>query len=114
MAERYKRALSGVIAATVLAVSMATMVPTAAASVTPSDIGTQNVNCSSTYSGKTGYATCTNNTTRTLAFRARIVCGLAPDGTGNWVTLRPGERGTSKGTCPSWSSGIGGVNWQIR
>ncbi|MFE5816217.1 hypothetical protein ACFQ6S_22855 [Streptomyces sp. NPDC056479] len=46
-----------------------------------------------------GIASCTNNSDRTIRFRAEVVCGRAPDVSGDWVTLNPGQWGQSSATC---------------
>ena len=75
-------------------------------------VGTQNVlNCNTGVSGLNGTAACRNNTNQPVSFAVQVVCGWAPDVTGNWVTLNPGDGGTSRGTCPSYSSGAGEANW---
>ncbi|GAB2495883.1 hypothetical protein [Nocardiopsis aegyptia] len=56
-----------------------------------------------------GIAFCTNNTDRTMKFRAVVVCGWAPDVNGNWVTLRPGTSGQSQGRCSVFSTGVGAI-----
>lgn len=61
-----------------------------------------------------GIAGCSNNTGRTVTFRAEIVCGRAPDVSGQWVTLAPGQYGESSGVCAFYSTGVGGVGWTIQ
>ncbi|GHE03228.1 hypothetical protein [Streptomyces alanosinicus] len=61
-----------------------------------------------------GIAGCTNNTDHAITFRAEIVCGWAPDVSGNWVTLDPGQYGESNGNCAFYSSGVGSVGWTIQ
>ncbi|AQS71787.1 hypothetical protein [Streptomyces pactum] len=61
-----------------------------------------------------GIAGCANHTDRTVTFRAEVVCGWAPDVSGQWVTLAPGQYGESSGVCAIYSSGVGGVGWTIR
>lgn len=57
-----------------------------------------------------GIASCTNPTGQTWKFRAVVVCGLAPDVVGEWVTLRPGAYGESQGYCGGiFTSGVGAV-----
>lgn len=76
-------------------------------------VGTQNIlTCSTEVQGKIGGADCTNNTTQVVAFRAVVVCGLAPDQTGPWKTLSPGQSGHSNSPCPDYSSGVGSVSWE--
>ncbi|WP_455361924.1 hypothetical protein [Streptomyces sp. SYSU K21746] len=60
-----------------------------------------------------GIAACKNNTDRTITFRAEVVCGRAPDVSGDWVTLPPGGYGESNGICAFYSSGVGAVGWTI-
>jgi hypothetical protein len=61
-----------------------------------------------------GIAGCKNNTDRTITFRAEVVCGWAPDVSGQWVTLAPGGYGESSGVCAIYSSGVGSVGWTIQ
>lgn len=61
-----------------------------------------------------GIAGCQNNTDRTVTFRAEVVCGWAPDVSGQWVTLAPGQYGESSGVCAVYSSGVGSVGWTIQ
>ncbi|WP_031223713.1 hypothetical protein [Streptomyces roseochromogenus] len=61
-----------------------------------------------------GIAGCQNNTDHAVTFRAEIVCGWAPDVSGNWVTLNPGEYGESTGSCAFYSTGVGSVGWTIQ
>ncbi|ANS66846.1 hypothetical protein SLINC_4622 [Streptomyces lincolnensis] len=61
-----------------------------------------------------GVAGCTNNTDRSVQFRVEVVCGLAPDVHGDWVTLNPGQYSESRATCGALSSGVGGVGWSIQ
>ncbi|EFE70197.1 hypothetical protein [Streptomyces viridosporus] len=61
-----------------------------------------------------GIVGCKNNTAGTITFRAEIVCGRAPDVSGQWVTLRPGQYGESSGVCAFYSSGVGSVGWTIK
>ena len=76
------------------------------------EVGTQSVlDCNTGVSGLDGAAACRNNTDRPVSFAVQVVCGWAPDVTGNWVTLNPGATGTSRGTCPSYSSGAGSAGW---
>ncbi|MEV0224444.1 hypothetical protein [Streptomyces sp. NPDC050704] len=56
-----------------------------------------------------GYAGCTNNTAGPIEFRVEIVCGLAPDVTGDWVRLEPGQSNQSVAHCAIYSSGPGEV-----
>ncbi|WP_232306644.1 hypothetical protein [Thermobifida cellulosilytica] len=57
----------------------------------------------------TGIAFCDNPTGRTIAFRAVVVCGWAPDVYGQWVTLAPGRVGQSQATCAFYSTGVGAI-----
>ncbi|MGC9439551.1 hypothetical protein [Streptomyces sp. WG5] len=61
-----------------------------------------------------GIVGCSNHTDRTVTFRAEIVCGRAPDVSGQWVTLAPGRYGESSGVCAIYSSGVGSVGWTIQ
>lgn len=60
-----------------------------------------------------GIASCTNNSDRTIRFRAEVVCGQALDVSGDWVTLNPGQYGQSSATCAWYSTGVGSVGWTI-
>jgi hypothetical protein len=61
-----------------------------------------------------GIAGCTNNTDRSVTFRVELVCGLAPDASGDWVTIAPGQYSQSSAVCAIYSSGIGSVGWTIQ
>ncbi|ANP51708.1 putative small secreted protein [Streptomyces griseochromogenes] len=61
-----------------------------------------------------GIAGCQNNTDHTVTFRAEIVCGTAPDVSGDWVTLNPGQYSESTGSCAFYSTGVGSVGWTIQ
>ncbi|WP_326770393.1 hypothetical protein OG978_42240 (plasmid) [Streptomyces sp. NBC_01591] len=69
------------------------------------------LNCRTWVDGYKGFADCTNNTQTAVAFRATIVCGVWPDTNGQWITLNPGQRGTSEGECGG-GTGAGSANWQ--
>ncbi|MCJ1681523.1 hypothetical protein MTF65_30040 [Streptomyces sp. APSN-46.1] len=69
------------------------------------------LNCRTWVDGYKGFADCTNNTNRAIAFRATIVCGWWPDAVGQWITLNAGQRGTSEGECGG-GSGAGSASWQ--
>nr|WP_210590689.1 hypothetical protein [Streptomyces sp. GESEQ-35] len=85
--------------------------PTAEQPVAPK-VSTQSVlDCNTGVAGLDGSAACRNNTDQPVSFAVQVVCGWAPDVTGNWVTLNPGATGTSTGTCPSYSSGAGSASW---
>lgn len=58
-------------------------------------------------------AVCKNNNNHPIEFRAVIVCGWTWDETGPWVTLQPGKRKVSSGSC-SGGSGVGGVSADVR
>ncbi|MFJ1912667.1 hypothetical protein ACIOGX_12115 [Streptomyces sp. NPDC088147] len=45
-----------------------------------------------------GTVDCINNTDRTIEFRAVATC-YTESGIGAWVTLRPGEKGSSRAEC---------------
>ncbi|MFI6007476.1 hypothetical protein ACIBAG_01400 [Streptomyces sp. NPDC051243] len=60
-----------------------------------------------------GIVGCKNNSDRTVTFRAEIVCGRAPDVSGQWVTIAPGQYDESSGVCAFYSSGVGSVGWTI-
>ncbi|MFF1507979.1 hypothetical protein [Streptomyces sp. NPDC058326] len=68
------------------------------------------LNCQTWVNGYQGFADCTNNTNRAIAFRVSIVCGWWPDTYGQWVTLNSGQRGTSAGECGG-GSGAGSASW---
>lgn len=61
-----------------------------------------------------GIAGCQNNTDHNVTFRAEIVCGWAPDVSGQWVTLSPGQYSESSGVCAIYSTGVGSVGWTIQ
>lgn len=56
-----------------------------------------------------GIAFCTNDSNRTMKFRAVVVCGRAFDVDGQWVTLHPGQSGQSQGKCAFYSTGVGAI-----
>ncbi|WP_406142253.1 hypothetical protein [Streptomyces sp. NBC_01089] len=60
-----------------------------------------------------GGVDCTNRSAGPVTFHANIICGVAPDVTGNSVTLRPGQVGESSGHCAFYSTGIGGISWTV-
>ncbi|MFJ1757126.1 hypothetical protein [Kitasatospora sp. NPDC088134] len=60
-----------------------------------------------------GGVDCRNNTGGPVTFHANIVCGWAPDVTGNSVTVQPGRVGESSGHCAFYSTGIGGIGWTV-
>ncbi|MEV4558492.1 hypothetical protein AB0K51_16090 [Kitasatospora sp. NPDC049285] len=60
-----------------------------------------------------GGVDCTNNTGAPVTFHADIVCGLAPDVTGNSVTAQPGRTEESSGHCAFYSTGIGHIGWTV-
>ncbi|MFB7629533.1 hypothetical protein ACFC0M_01085 [Streptomyces sp. NPDC056149] len=82
--------------------------------VTTKGVGLQNVLTCNTYTpdGRTGWANCRNNTAQTVAFRAVVVCGWAPDVHGDWVTLNPGQSGSSGRVCGIAPTGVGSVSWE--
>jgi hypothetical protein len=61
------------------------------------------------------FADCTNPTDRTIKFRVNVVCGLALDETGDWVTLQPYTSRASphaRRRAPGWwrwGAPVGGV-----
>ncbi|MGA5194069.1 hypothetical protein [Streptomyces exfoliatus] len=69
------------------------------------------LNCRTWVDGYQGFADCTNNTNRAIAFRVTIVCGWWPDEVGQWITLNTGQRGTSSGECGG-GTGAGSASWQ--
>ncbi|EGX59270.1 hypothetical protein SZN_13746 [Streptomyces zinciresistens K42] len=101
------------------AAGLATLVSAAALSVGGMAVpaaAAGGVDCSGRVHGvdpNVGIVGCTNNTGGEIRFRADIVCGLAPDVSGDWVTLRPGAYGESVGSCAWFSSGVGSVGWTI-
>ncbi|RPE35582.1 hypothetical protein [Kitasatospora cineracea] len=60
-----------------------------------------------------GGVDCTNNTGGPITFHADIVCGWAPDVTGNSVTAWPGQTQESSGHCAIYSTGIGHIGWTV-
>ncbi|CAL9340703.1 hypothetical protein [Streptomyces sp. enrichment culture] len=93
------------------AVTMLPVLGASSAQAAPAPV--QNaLSCATSVSGKVGRADCTNNTNRAIAFRVKVVCGMAPDVSGNWVTLNPGARGSSSATCAWFSTGAGSASWQ--
>ncbi|GAA4884948.1 hypothetical protein [Kitasatospora terrestris] len=60
-----------------------------------------------------GGVDCANNTGGPVTVHADIVCGLAPDVTGNSVTIQPGRVGESSGHCAFYSTGIGHIGWTV-
>ncbi|RKE18317.1 hypothetical protein [Streptomyces sp. TLI_171] len=60
-----------------------------------------------------GGVDCQNNTGGPITFHADIVCGLAPDVTGNSVTVQPGRVEESSGHCAFYSTGIGHIGWTV-
>ncbi|MFH8573143.1 hypothetical protein [Streptomyces sp. NPDC017993] len=96
------------------AAALAAAAPASAAPAAPAATVARlagDLSCTTRSDGRTGTADCTNNTNRTIAFRATVVCGWWPDQTGPWKTLNPGARDTSAATC-SGGTGVGSVNWQ--
>jgi hypothetical protein len=61
----------------------------------------------------TGGVDCTNDSGGPVTFHANIVCGWAPDVTGNSATVQPGQVGESSGHCAFYSTGIGGIGWTV-
>ncbi|MGG2463864.1 hypothetical protein ACO0M4_29420 [Streptomyces sp. RGM 3693] len=82
--------------------------------VTTKGVGAQNVlSCStSTPDGREGWAQCRNDTAQVVGFRVVVVCGMAPDVYGDWVTLSPGQSGSSGRRCGIASTGVGSVSWE--
>ncbi|WP_327293616.1 hypothetical protein [Streptomyces sp. NBC_01197] len=60
-----------------------------------------------------GGVDCTNRSAGPVTFHADIICGMAPDVTGNSVTVQPGQVGESSGHCAFYSTGIGGISWTV-
>ncbi|WP_405914166.1 hypothetical protein OG760_35440 [Streptomyces sp. NBC_00963] len=60
-----------------------------------------------------GGVDCTNRSAGPVTFHANIICGMAPDVTGNSVTVQPGQVGESSGHCAFYSTGIGGISWTV-
>ncbi|MFI7408486.1 hypothetical protein ACIBU0_07440 [Streptomyces sp. NPDC049627] len=106
---RSKKMFAAGLATTVSAVALSVGAMAAPASAAGS------VDCSGSVHGidGRGIATCSNNSDRTIRFRAEVVCGLAPDVSGDWVTVNPGQVGQSSATCAWYSSGVGSVGWTV-
>ncbi len=117
---RRKNVLTAGLAATVSALALTAAgfaVPAQAAPAAPSAPAPEGVDCNGWVHNNNpdhGIAGCSNNTGRTVTFRAEIVCGRAPDVSGQWVTLAPGQYGESSGVCAIYSSGVGSVGWTIQ
>jgi hypothetical protein len=108
------------LATTATAQAATVQTPTAQATIVRTPEG---LNCSTGYQPRyhfngpqlvatyPAYAVCTNPTDRTIQFRVNVVCGLAPDQTGDWVTLQPHTDvpQSSNAECPDYSTGVGGV-----
>ncbi|KUL20542.1 hypothetical protein [Streptomyces regalis] len=115
--KRSKKIFAAGLAGTVSAVALTVAGlagPAQAASVQPAAVGS--VDCDGWVHNNNpdhGIAGCQNNTDRTVTFRAEVVCGWAPDVSGQWVTLAPGQYGDSSGVCAIYSSGVGSVGWTI-
>ncbi|TJZ55845.1 hypothetical protein FCH28_11170 [Streptomyces piniterrae] len=111
-----KRVATGAVASVLMIGSAAALTAAAPASAAPSTTAVRHtdarianeLNCTTTSDGRTGTADCTNNTNRTIAFRATVVCGEWPDQTGPWKTLNPGARDNSAATCEH-GTGVGSV-----
>lgn len=117
-----KRVATGAVASVLMigsAAALTAATPASAAPAAPTAATGQHadarinndLNCTTTSDGRTGTADCTNNTNRTIAFRATVVCGEWWDQTGPWKTLNPGARDTSAATCEH-GTGVGSVGWE--
>jgi len=113
LALRMKMLAAGAATVAIPALTLAAGVPAANAST----VRAANLNC---YTGKhandelTGYALCSNPGTSTVQFRVHLVCGWAPDVSGDWRTLPPGGSSQSTAHCAFYSSGIGQINVETR
>ncbi|WP_246201530.1 hypothetical protein [Streptomyces alboniger] len=67
--------------------------------------------CHTDTDGRWGHAHCKNNTNVVKAFRVTVVCGVWPDTSGPWKTLRPGHSDVSSARC-NGGTGVGSVGWQ--
>lgn len=108
--------------ATVVTVTVLLLATTATAQATIARTP-EGLNCATAYQTKyhlngpqlvatyPAQAVCTNPTDRTIRFRVNVVCGLALDQTGDWVTLQPytDVPQSSNAECPDYSTGVGGV-----
>ncbi|MGF1429807.1 hypothetical protein [Kitasatospora sp. LaBMicrA B282] len=61
----------------------------------------------------TGGVDCTNNTGGNVAIRVELTCSWAPDVTGDWVVVPPGQVGESRANCAFWAQGIDHVGWDV-
>ncbi|MFF3957238.1 hypothetical protein ACFYY1_29095 [Streptomyces sp. NPDC001890] len=100
---------------TAVAAAVAVLTPATAASAHTTEAAPRAaegvLTCRTWVDGYKGFADCTNNTQTAVAFRATIVCGIWPDTNGQWITLNPGQRGTSEGECGG-GTGAGSANWE--
>ncbi|MFF9480874.1 hypothetical protein [Streptomyces sp. NPDC014733] len=106
----FKKAAAAVAVTAGLLSASAAATPAVAA--TAGGVHTANVlNCTTYTEGShLAIADCTNNTNQRVAFRVTAVCGWAPDGKGNWVSLDPGQRG--KSGFPCGGTGVGSASWE--
>ncbi|WP_247697050.1 hypothetical protein [Streptomyces sp. b94] len=114
---RRKNVVTAGLAATVSALALTAAGFAAPAQAAPSAPAAAGVDCDGWVHNNNpdhGIAGCSNNTGRTVTFRAEVVCGWAPDVSGQWVTLAPGQYGESSGVCAIYSSGVGSVGWTIQ
>ncbi|MFE6691086.1 hypothetical protein ACFVFQ_32045 [Streptomyces sp. NPDC057743] len=105
------RVATGAVASVLMLGSAAALTAAAPASAAARPQIKNDLTCTTTTDGRRGTADCTNNTNRTIAFRATVVCGLWPDTTGPWRTLNPGARDHSEATCDG-GTGVGSVGWE--
>lgn len=70
------------------------------------------LDCKTFAEGRKGWTECHNNTNRTIAFRALVVCGMGLDGKSDWLTLNPRQFGTMGFQCGESSTGVGSINWE--
>jgi hypothetical protein len=106
-----RRAAVAVISAGLLAA-----IPAATATASTAESSTATADDVSCYTGihnndpLTGFVGCTNNSGGPVVFRVELVCGWAPDISGDWVRLEPGQSGQSIARCAFYSSGIGEIH----
>ncbi|RFS83112.1 hypothetical protein D0T12_23355 [Actinomadura spongiicola] len=98
-------------AATVAALPLLAMAPSAAAIPQESATAEKTLTCRTDTDGYWGHAHCTNNGNVVRGFRASVVCGGWPDATGAWRTLNPGQSGLSSARCFG-GTGVGSVTWE--
>ncbi|MFJ1912668.1 hypothetical protein ACIOGX_12120 [Streptomyces sp. NPDC088147] len=94
------RRITGKLLTTITALSLATLsLATEAAQAAAQTAPELVLTCTKSYpDASTGKVDCTNSTDRTIEFRAVASCP-GEVGIGYWVTVRPGERGSSSAEC---------------